>query len=144
MRVEPFLSDVSPARARAGPVERQGSRVAQEYGSTGVEGKDLPKAPVTPPLRPEDISASRHKEQPVFSVSGKEKEEIRTEETVEPIINGLRVRLEFAQDEATEERVIKLYDTESGELIRQIPPEDTSAFLSELESRKGVLVSIRL
>ncbi len=143
MRVEPILSDVSPSSARAGPVERQGSRVAQEHG-TGVEGKDLPNAPVTPPLRPEDISASRHKEQPAFPVSGKEKEEIRIEETVEPVINGLRVRLEFAQDEATEERVIKLYDTESGELIRQIPPDKTSAFLSELESRKGVLVSIRL
>lgn len=65
-------------------------------------------------------------------------------ETVKPIVNGMQVGLEFVQDHATGRSVIRVYDRESGELIRQIPPEEVLAFLRQLAADKGALVSKRL
>ena len=52
--------------------------------------------------------------------------------------------LEFSQDEETGRTIIKVYDRESGELIRQIPPEDIQTFLQRLAQEGGSVVSKRL
>lgn len=74
-----------------------------------------------------------------------EQAEVRQEQSTEPVINVLQSQLEFTEDEQTGRIIIKMYDRQSGELIRQIPPEDVLAFLRQLaEDRKGILVSRRL
>lgn len=124
MKVESLFSEVSITPARAGPVERQGSKDTREQGSS------------TP--------ASLHKEHPASPLSGQGREEIREEKAVEPVVNGLQVRLQFIQDKDTGLSVIKVYDHKSGRLIRQIPAEEVLAFLRQIEADKGVLVSRRL
>lgn len=124
MAVELTAADISAALTRAGPVERQGIGGAREQGNGGA---------IDPPLR------SHH-----FFPLSKGKETIQEEEIVEPVVNGLQVGLEFIQDKTTGRSVIRVYDRESGELIRQIPPEEILAFLRQIATGKGVLVSRRL
>jgi len=88
---------------------------------------------------------------PAAILPGKAKEEIEPQEEVPqeeaaaPIINLLLSGLEFSQDQDTGQIIVKMYDRESGELIRQIPAEETLAFLHRLtEGKKGVLVSRKL
>ncbi len=60
-------------------------------------------------------------------------------------VNLLGSGLEFSQDHETGLTIIKMYDRETGQLVRQLPPEETLAFLRRLaENQKGVLVSKKL
>jgi len=124
MTIESTFPDISAALARAGAVERQGLARAREQGSGGT---------IASPLRSDR-----------FFPPGAGKATIRQEEIVEPVVNGLQVGLEFIQDKTTGRSVIRVYDRESGELIRQIPPEEILAFWRQIAHRKGVLVSKRL
>jgi flagellar protein FlaG len=60
-------------------------------------------------------------------------------------VNLLDSGLEFSQDQDTGLTVIKMYDRQTGQMIRQLPPEETLAFLRRLaDDKKGVLVSRKL
>jgi flagellar protein FlaG len=67
-------------------------------------------------------------------------------EESKPVINVLESALEFSQDQETGVVVVRMYDRTSGELIRQLPPEETLTLLRHLaeENKKGVLVSKKL
>jgi flagellar protein FlaG len=54
-----------------------------------------------------------------------------------PIVNGMGLGLEFAVDKTTGLNIIRVYNLETGEVIRQIPPEEVLNFLREFESRNG-------
>lgn len=72
-------------------------------------------------------------------------EEVQQEEAAVPTINLLLSDLEFSQDQDTGQIIVRMYNRESGELIRQIPAEETLAFLHRLTAgKKGVLVSRKL
>lgn len=45
--------------------------------------------------------------------------------------------LQFKVDEATDELVVKIVDSESGELVRQIPSEEMLAFIERLQEQDG-------
>lgn len=62
----------------------------------------------------------------------------------EPIVNGLGLTLEFVKDKLTDQTVIRVYDKESGNLVRQIPPEEVMNFLRQFAKDKGSLLSLRL
>jgi flagellar protein FlaG len=62
---------------------------------------------------------------------------------VEPIINGLGLGLRFHLDRDTGIRVIQVVDVESGDVIRQIPPDEIVDFTRQLQSTKGHFVSQR-
>lgn len=54
--------------------------------------------------------------------------------------------LQFTVDETTKELVVKVVDSESGELVRQIPSEEMLAFLQrmqELEGQQGLMIQDR-
>lgn len=85
------------------------------------------EAPPVPAERPE------HKE-----------EKAQADRLVEPVINGVGVRIEFVVDDPTGRTLIRLYDKESGRLIRQIPPEETIAFLRQVTQGKGSFLSLHL
>ena len=62
---------------------------------------------------------------------------------VEPIINGRGLGLRFHLDRDTGIRVIQVVDEESGDVIRQIPPDEIVDFTRQLQSTKGHFVSRR-
>jgi len=62
---------------------------------------------------------------------------------VEPIINGLGLGLRFHLDRDTGIRVIQVVEVESGDVIRQIPPDEIVDFTRQLQSTKGRFVSRR-
>jgi flagellar protein FlaG len=45
--------------------------------------------------------------------------------------------LKFAVDKTTGLNIIRVYDLETGEIIRQIPPEEVLNFLQQFESESG-------
>ena len=55
--------------------------------------------------------------------------------------DNLFVRLKFQSDEETGERVIQLIDSETGEVVRQIPPEELLHVINALLDLKGTLFS---
>ena len=60
---------------------------------------------------------------------------------VEPIINGLGLGLRFHLDRDTGIRVIQVVDEESGDVIRQIPPDEVVDFMRQFQATKGHFVS---
>ena len=59
------------------------------------------------------------------------------------MINGQGRGLRFSVDKETGQHIITVIDTESGEVIRQIPPGEVLNFLRQLEHRKGAMLSIK-
>ena len=61
-----------------------------------------------------------------------------------PVTNDLGVHLQFAVDKDTGERLIKVLDPETGELLHQFPPEEFLQVVKNLRNLKGLLFSARL
>ncbi len=59
---------------------------------------------------------------------------------VRPVVNGLGMGLEFSVDKDTGVTIIKVLDTETGEIVRQIPPEEVLTFMRQFE-KNGPLFS---
>jgi len=57
------------------------------------------------------------------------------------VINGQGVSIEFATEPSTGKTIIQIVDSESGEIVRQIPPEEALNFLRKIGSKKGTLFS---
>ena len=57
---------------------------------------------------------------------------------LQPVINGLGLGLEFSTDGETGVKIIKVYDVETGEVIRQIPPEELVDFLRQFQKNGGL------
>jgi len=66
-----------------------------------------------------------------------------TQTPVRPVVNGLGLGLEFSVDKDTGATIIKVLDVETGEVVRQIPPEEVLNYMRQLE-RNGLLVSRQL
>jgi len=62
---------------------------------------------------------------------------------VEPIINGRGLGLRFHLDRDTGIRVIEVVDVESGDVLRQIPPDEVVDFMRQFQAAKGHFVSRR-
>jgi flagellar protein FlaG len=62
---------------------------------------------------------------------------------VEPVVNGDGLGLRFYQDRDAGVRVIQVVDVETGDIIRQIPPEEVVNFMRHFQEAKGHFVSLR-
>lgn len=62
------------------------------------------------------------------------------EAPVRPVVNGLGMSLEFSVDKETGATIIKVLDVETGQVVRQIPPEEVLAFMRQFE-KNGPLFS---
>jgi FlaG protein len=60
-----------------------------------------------------------------------------------PAINGENVALDFSVDATTGERVVRILDKQTGEVIRQVPPEELLQVMTTLRSLKGLLLSTK-
>ena len=63
-----------------------------------------------------------------------------TQAPVRPVVNGLGLELEFSVDKETKVTVVKVVNSETGEVVRQIPPEKLLAFMRQFHD-KGLFVS---
>ncbi len=59
-------------------------------------------------------------------------------EGIQAVVNGLGLSLEFSSDTETGQRIITVYDLETGEVIRQIPPNEVLSFLRQIQGNKGL------
>lgn len=58
---------------------------------------------------------------------------------VSDLVRMMKRDLEFSVDEGTGRTVVKVVDAESGEVVRQIPPEEVLAVAENLEEVRGML-----
>ena len=61
-----------------------------------------------------------------------------------PEVNDLGVNLQFAVDKETGRHLIKVLDPQTGDIIRQFPPEEFLHAIKNLRNMKGLLLSARL
>ncbi len=54
------------------------------------------------------------------------------------LLQVVRRNLQFKVDDSTKELVVKIVDSESGELVRQIPSEDMLAFIKHMKEMEGL------
>jgi flagellar protein FlaG len=100
----------------------------------------------------EKAAAGRSSEKPESALPAKLIEEAqqrsqdaeRSQRASQPIVNGFGLALEFSRDQDTGSTVIKVVNLESGDVIRQIPPDEVLAFLRHFEESNGVFLSLRL
>lgn len=62
------------------------------------------------------------------------------------LLQAVRRNLQFKVDDATKETVIKIVDSDSGEVVRQIPSEEMLAFvkrMQQLEGQQGSVIQDR-
>jgi len=102
------------------PVNLQAVKLPEASGQAlPVEGKELPKL----------VSSQ--------AVNNTELKEVVSE--MNDFVQSVQRNLSFSLDEGSGHTVIKVMDTESGELIRQIPSEDVLAVASQLRDVREML-----
>ena len=64
-----------------------------------------------------------------------------------PLLQAMKLTVEFSVDSATKEYVLKVVDTQSGELVRQIPSAEMLDFVKRMQDlenqRKGAVIQTR-
>lgn len=74
------------------------------------------------------------------SLSGKVTEEIEgLAQEVQDYFSELNISLDFHLDDKTKEMVVRVVDRETGEIIRQLPPDDLLQLREKLVELRGVL-----
>ncbi len=63
--------------------------------------------------------------------------------SVEMVINGQGLGLRFFYDRDADVQVIQVVDEETGEIIRQIPPDEVVDFMRQFGETKGHFLSLR-
>ena len=53
------------------------------------------------------------------------------------LLQAVRRNLQFQVDETTQELVVKIVDSDSGDIVRQIPSEEMLAFIKRLQEMEG-------
>jgi len=78
--------------------------------------------------------------------NNKDKEEPSTAEQIKKavdegntLLQAVRRNLQFQVDESTKELVIKVVDSESGDIVRQIPSEEMLAFIKRLQEQGSMI-----
>jgi len=93
---------------------------------------------------PGSSAAKSERQVPAELVGLEQKNPQDTQRTPQPIVNGVELSLEFSVDKDTHTQVIKVIDRKSGDVVRQIPPEEVINFLRQFQKSKGLFVSFRL
>jgi len=78
----------------------------------------------------------------VKSVSPAEEEEMLNDaaEKANEFVKTMNQELQFSVDKDTKKTVVKVMDKQSGELIRQIPPDEMLAIAKAFDTLKGLII----
>lgn len=117
--------------------------------SPGVER--IPKAPrvQTSPSQPENHSTiqsvddMKRAELSGTNIPVSEEQLIRAIERAIHALQGKTTSLEFSVHEKTKQIMVKVKDSHTGEVIREIPPEKTLDFVAKLWEMAGLFVDER-
>lgn len=117
--------------------------------SPGVER--IPASPrvQTPPSQPENHSSVqtvddlKRAELSGTNIPVSEEQLIRAIERAIHAIQGKTTSLEFSVHEKTKQIMVKVKDSNTGEVIREIPPEKTLDFVAKLWEMAGLFVDER-
>ena len=88
-----------------------------------------------------DEKVPKPKEDTNTKFNQKEKEQMAFEiaDAMNQVVKALNTRLTFQVDESTGRLIVKVIDSETGEVRRQIPPEDMLRLVEKMKSMVGML-----
>jgi len=98
----------------------------------------------TQSITAESSSGKSEHPAPLDPVKAGQSDSQDVQHTPQPVVNGQELGLEFSIDKDTHTQVIKVIDRKSGDVVRQIPPEEVLNFLRQFEKIKGLIVSRRI
>lgn len=124
---------------------QNGSRPSQEPQTVGRASEDVPKPVAAAPVGPAGrVGGGAAPQAAVTPVAPQQAASEQLKKAVEEINRAMRQssrNLEFSVDDATSRVVVRLTDTETGEVIRQIPTEETLAIARSIgEFQQGLLL----
>ncbi|MCU0572568.1 MAG: flagellar protein FlaG [Syntrophobacteraceae bacterium] len=109
------------------------------------QNHDLNEPPlIQPPVRPNASGgtkafSSERKPQDGNAPHGESGKTIRLVEEVQDYLDNLNIQLSFEIHEKTGEMVVQVMNRETGDLIRQLPPEELLDLKDKLSELRGVL-----
>jgi len=130
------------------------SQLGQNIAQTSIQQRDFAteNAEKQQPLEQKSVDLSARKDQEILvevDTNGKaERESLNIETAASEISDFIKSRnrqLDFSIDEKSERPVVKVTDSESGEVIRQIPSEEVlklSERIKELQTDVGAVVGV--
>jgi len=65
-------------------------------------------------------------------------------EQIQTFLRNLNIQLHFEIDKETGEFVVQVRNSETGEIIRQIPPEELLKLMGKLEELRGILFNKKI
>ncbi len=148
-----IISDTANAvKYQPSQIRQTGTPAGQEKRKAGTYSDSSPPGTGINLLRTPSDSASApevsivQSQQPGKGTSGEDKQvssRENSEETVQKLNNALEEikhnRLEFSVHEDTGRTVVKIIDQDTGEVIKQLPPEELLDLAEKLKEMSGVL-----
>ena len=141
--------------AAAAPSAKSGSESAQSAGRTphtgspgkGASGASAPQGPAPPTMQAVQFAGSGADEgMKTAAIEGRsEKVEKALQEHAAEVnkqISGESQRVEVARDERSGRFVMTVVDSDSGQLLRQFPPESVLKVNERLDELSGMLLAV--
>lgn len=105
---------------------------------TTVSASDLPSAGELP-----SFSSLKQAEQSGDQIGISDEQVLKAIERALKTLAGKTTSLQFSIHEKTKQVMVKVVNTDNGEIIREIPPEKNLDFLASLWEKAGILVDER-
>lgn len=120
------------------PISSIGQAVARD---SGKQAASLPPVSVPVPEKKASDPAATQTEPNKAPVPSADPELVRkAAEQINKFIQSSSRNLQFSVDQNNNRIIVKVVDKETGEVIRQIPGEETLAIANSLDTPKGVLI----
>lgn len=119
-----------------GPISPLGQAVGMAGAPSAAQNPpaELPVTPAPPTAAPTPVQALPGQTQQVDAQAVKQ-----AVERINAFIQSTQSDLKISVDKDTKMVVVKVVDRETGEVIRQIPPEEALSIAKHLDSAQGVL-----
>ncbi|MCQ8182084.1 flagellar protein FlaG [Methylomonas sp. SURF-1] len=124
------VTTVKTDKQETGKVPPQTTKAATDRGDSNVAALSQDKQSVTNALSGTEKKDKADQKPPLEVVRQAAKEG-------NSILQATQRNLQFKVDDDTKEVVVKIVDSESGELVRQIPSEEMLAFIRRMQELQG-------
>lgn len=130
---------IKPESIQSVAIESWATR--EHLGEPAQAVKPVPKADATQGTRRENKSSSGQLGNKDAGSDPKQAQTLVDE--VQSHLDNLNIQLHFQLDDRTGEPVVQVLDPASGDVIRQIPPEELLEIRGKLEELRGILFDRR-